>query len=176
MDNFTQNQQPSVTSVALKYGLITALISIVYTLILMVLDMSENQLLSGLSFIIMIAGIVLAMKEYRTLNGGFMSYGQGLGLVTLVSTVTGLLSGIFMWIYTSFVDTEYMARMRDKQVDALLDRGMSDEEVDAAMKMTESFQGPLALILGGLIGSVVIGFLLSLILSAIMKRNRPEFE
>jgi len=66
--------------------------------------------------------------------------------------------------------------MREKQVDSLLDRGMSDEEVDAAMKMTESFQGPLALILGGLIGSVVIGFLLSLILSAIMKRNRPEFE
>ncbi|MBB6612549.1 DUF4199 domain-containing protein [Pontibacter sp. Tf4] len=176
MDNYSQTQQPSVTSVALKYGLITALVSIVYTLIIMVLDMSDNRWLSALSFIIMIAGIVLAMKEYRTLNGGFMSYGQGLGIGTLVSAISGLLSGIFMWIYTTFVDTEYMGRMRDKQIDALLDQGMTDEQVDAAMSMSEKFQGPLALILGGLIGAVVIGFLLSLILSAIMKRNRPEFE
>lgn len=176
MDNFTQNQQPTITPVALKYGLITALVSIVYTLILMVLDMSDNTWLSSLSFIIMIAGIVLAMKEYRTLNYGFMSYGQGLGIGTIVSAISGLLSGIFMWLYTSFVDTEYMARMRDKQVEAMLDQGLSDEQVDAAISMSESFQGPLTMILGGLIGAIVVGFLLSLILSAIMKRNRPEFE
>jgi len=44
------------------------------------------------------------------------------------------------------------------------------------MQMSESFQGPIAMILGGLIGAIVIGFLLSLVISAIMKRNRPEFE
>lgn len=168
--------QPSVTSVALKYGLITALVSIVYTLIIMVLDMGDNRWLSGLSFLIMIAGIVLAMKHYKSINHDYMSYGQGLGIGTLVSAVTGLLSGIFMWIYTSFVDSGYMARMQEKQTEVLLDRGMSDEEVEAAMKMTESFQGPIAMILGGLVGAVVVGFLLSLIISAIMKNNRPEFE
>ncbi|MEJ8757493.1 DUF4199 domain-containing protein [Pontibacter sp. H259] len=177
MDNFTPTHtQPSVTSVALKYGLITALVSIVYTLIIMLLDMGDNRWLSGLSFLIMIAGIVLAMKEFRTLNNGFMSYGQGLGIGTMVSAISGLLSGIFMWIYTTFVDTEYMNRMREKQTEALLDQGMSDEQIESAMQMTESFQGPIAMILGGLIGAVVIGFLLSLVISAIMKRNRPEFE
>ncbi|MER2997781.1 DUF4199 domain-containing protein [Pontibacter populi] len=168
--------QPSVTSVALKYGFITALVGVVYTLIIMVANLGDNRWLSGLSYLILIAGIVLAMKQYKTINYGYMSYGQGLGIGTLVSAIFGLLSGIFVWLYTSFVDTEYMSRMMEKQSEALLDQGMSDEQVEQAMAMTENFQGPLAMILGGLVGAVVIGFLLSLILSAIMKNNRPEFE
>lgn len=168
--------QPSVTSVALKYGFITALAGIVYSLIIMVADLGDNRLLSSLAYLILIAGIVLAMKQYKTINHGFMSYGQGLGIGSLVSAVFGLLSGVFMWIYTSFVDAEYMGRMMEKQRETMLDQGMSDEQVDAGMAMAENFQGPLAMIFGGLIGAVVVGFLLSLIISAIMKNNRPEFE
>ncbi|MBC5772435.1 DUF4199 domain-containing protein [Pontibacter sp. KCTC 32443] len=168
--------QPSVTSVALKYGFITALVGVVYTLIIMVADLGDNRWLSGLSYLILIAGIVLAMKQYKNINYGYMSYGQGLGIGTLVSAVFGLLSGIFVWIYTSFVDTGYMDRMMEKQREAMLDQGLTDEQIDAGMAMTESFQGPLGMILGGLIGAVVVGFLLSLIISAIMKHNRPEFE
>ena len=168
--------QPSVTSVALKYGFITALIGVVYTLIIMVSDLGDNRWVSGLSYLILIVGIVLAMKQYKTINYGYMSYGQGLGIGTLVSAVFGLLTGIFVWLYTSFVDTEYMARMQEKQAEVLLDQGMSDEQVDQAMAMAESFSGPLAMILGGLVGAVLVGFLLSLIISAIMKNNRPEFE
>ena len=168
--------QPSVTSVALKYGFITALAGIVYSLIIMVADLGDNRLLSSLAYLILIAGIVLAMKQYKAINHGFMSYGQGLGIGTLVSAVFGLLSGLFMWIYTSFVDAGYMDRMMEKQREVMLDQGMSDEQVDAGMAMAENFQGPLAMIFGGLIGAVVVGFLLSLIISAIMKNNRPEFE
>ena len=168
--------QPTVTSVALKYGFIAALVGVVYTLIIMVADLGDNRWLSGLSYLILIAGIVLAMKQFKELNHGFMSYGQGLGIGTLVSAIFGLLSGIFVWLYTSFVDTEYMGRMMDKQREAMLEQGLSDEQVDAGMAMAENFQGPLTLILGGLLGAVVIGFILSLIISAIMKNNRPEFE
>ncbi|NDK56762.1 DUF4199 domain-containing protein [Pontibacter fetidus] len=168
--------QPSVTSVALKYGFITALAGIVYSLIIMVADMGDNRLLSSLAYLILIIGIVLAMKQYKSINYGYMSYGQGLGIGTLVSAVFGLLSGLFMWIYTSFVDAEYMGRMMEKQREVMLDQGMTDEQVDAGMAMAENFQGPLAMIFGGLVGAVVVGFLLSLIISAIMKNNRPEFE
>jgi uncharacterized protein DUF4199 len=168
--------QPSVTSVALKYGFITALAGIVYSLIIMVADLGDNRLLSSLAYLILIAGIVLAMKQYKAINHGFMSYGQGLGIGALVSAIFGLLSGVFMWIYTSFVDAGYMDRMMEKQREVMLDQGMTDEQVDAGMAMAENFQGPLAMIFGGLIGALVVGFLLSLIISAIMKNNRPEFE
>lgn len=171
----TENQ-PSVMSVALKYGFITALVGIVYSLILMITDLGDNRWLSGLAYIILIAGIVLAMKQYKALNYGYMSYGQGLGIGTVVSGIFGLLSGIFTWIYTTFVDPDYMDRMMLKQEAAMLEQGLSQEQIDAGMEVAQNFQGPLAMILGATIGAIVIGFILSLIIAAIMKNNRPEFE
>lgn len=168
--------QPSVMSVALKYGLITALVTVVYTLILMVSDLGDNRWLSSLSYIILITGIVSAMKQYKASNYGYMSYGQGLGIGTVISGIFGLLSGIFTWIYTSYVDPEYMERMMLKQEAAMLEQGLSQEQIDAGMAMAQNFQGPVIMILGATIGAVIIGFVFSLIISAIMKNNRPEFE
>ncbi|QCR23212.1 DUF4199 domain-containing protein [Pontibacter sp. SGAir0037] len=175
MDTITE-KQPSVSSVALKYGLIFGLISVVYSLILMLADLGTNKWLGGLGYIILIVAIVVAIKEFKQRSGGFMSYGQGLGIGTLISAVVGLLGGIFMWAYTSFVDTNYMSNMMEQQRIELENRGMSDEQIDAALEMGQKFQGPLITIFAALIGYVIIGFIISLIISAIMKNTRPEFE
>ena len=171
----TENQ-PSVTAVALKYGLITALVGIVYSLILMISDLGDNRWLSSLSYIILIVGIVLAMKQYKANNYGYMAYGQGLGIGTLVSAIFGLLSGLFTWLYTSFIDPEYMARVMEKQRIQMIQQGIPEEQIEAGMKMAENFKGPLMMILGTAVITLIIGFILSLIISAIIKNNRPEFE
>ena len=168
--------QPSVTSVAVKYGLLTALVGVVYSLIIMVADLGDNRILSSLAYLILIGGIVVAMKQYKAANFGYMSYGQGLGIGAIVSVIFGLLSGLFTWLYTEFVDTEYMARMMEKQREQMIQQGLSDEQIDAGMKMAENFQGPVTMILGAGVITLIIGFILSLIISAIMKNSRPEFE
>lgn len=168
--------QPSVTPVAVKYGLITALVGIVYSLILMVTDLGDNRILSSIGYIIMIVGIVLAMKQYKSINYGYMSYGQGLGIGSLVSVIFGFLSGIFTWLYTTFVDPDYMARMMEKQRVELLEQGLSDEQIDASMKIAENFQGPFTMIFGAAVITLIVGFILSLIIAAVMKNSRPEFE
>lgn len=171
----TENR-PSVMSIALKFGFITALVAIVYSLILMVTDLGDKTWLASLSYLILIAGMVFGMKQYKEMNDGFMSYGQGLGIGTLIATIYGFLSSVFMWIYTSFVDPEYMERQMLKQEAQMLERGMSQEQIDAGAEIAQSFQGPVMLIVVGTLGAIVIGFLLSLVISAIMKHNRPEFE
>lgn len=168
--------QPPVSSVAIKYGLIAALAGVVYSLIMMVSDLGDNRLVSSLAYLILIGGIVLAMKQYKTINYGYMSYGQGLGIGSIVSVLFGLLTGTFTWIYTEFVDTEYMGRMMDKQREQMIQQGLSDEQIDAGMKMAENFQGPVTMILGAAVITLIFGFILSLIISAIMKNSRPEFE
>lgn len=172
----TIEKEPSVASVALKYGLIFGLIGIVYQAVIMVADLGDNRWLSSLAYIILIAGIVLAMKNYREQNFGYMSYGQGLGIGTLLAAVFGFLTGLFTWIYTEFVDTEYMARMLERQRVQMLQQGLTDEQIDAGMAMAENFQGPVTMIVGGTVITLIVGFILSLIISAIMKNSRPEFE
>ena len=58
----------------------------------------------------------------------------------------------------------------------MLEQGLSDEQIDSAMAIAENFQGPVTMILGATVVTLIIGFLLSLVLSAIMKNARPEFE
>ncbi|MCJ8164843.1 DUF4199 domain-containing protein [Pontibacter sp. E15-1] len=169
-------KQPSVASVALKYGFLFGLTGVVYQVIIMVADLGDNRWISSLAYVILIVGLVMAMKNYKELNYGYMSYGQGLGLGSLLSAVFGFLTGLFTWMYTSFIDTEYMGRMMEKQREQMLLQGMTDEQIDAGMAMAQNFSGPLTMVLGGTVITLIFGFLLSLIISAIMKNSRPEFE
>lgn len=168
--------QPSVSSVALKYGLMGAVASVVYTAILLIAGVNISGWAGALGYIILIAFMVIAMKEYKSQNNGFMSYGQGLGIGTLVALAFGVLGGVFMFIYTSFIDTEYTSNLMDKQRIELEEKGMSDEQIEQAIAMGESFSSPVMMIVWSIVGSVFIGFLLSLIVSAVMKNKRPEFE
>ncbi|EJF11439.1 MULTISPECIES: DUF4199 domain-containing protein [Pontibacter] len=168
--------QPSVSSVALKYGFIGALVSVVFTAVLLITGVNVSGWVGSLGYLILIAFMVIAMKEYKKQNYGYMSYGQGLGIGTLVSLAFGVLGGVFMFIYTSFVDTEYTSNMMDKQRIELEERGMSDEQIEQAISMGESFSSPMMMIVWSIVGYLFIGFLISLIVAAVMKNKRPEFE
>lgn len=171
----TENQS-SVSSVALKYGLIGALISVVFTAVLLIAGVEVSGWIGSLGYLILIGAMVLAMKEYKKSNYGYMSYGQGLGIGTLVSLFFGVLGGVFMYIYTSFIDPNYTSTVMDKQRIELEEKGMSDEQIDQAIAMGESFSSPVMMIVWSIVGYLFIGFILSLIIAAIMKHARPEFE
>ncbi|MGV3505584.1 MAG: DUF4199 domain-containing protein [Adhaeribacter sp.] len=166
----------SVTSVALRYGLLTGFISVIYSLILYVSGLSENKLISGLGFLILIGGIVMAHTYFKKENGGYMTYGQGLGIGSLLSVIVGVMSGIFMYIYIKFIDSAYLERIRDMQMAELEKRNMSEEQMEHAMAMTDKLMGPEMLVVWSIIGSLLMGFLISLLISAFTKRTRPEYE
>jgi hypothetical protein len=167
----------STTSVAVRYGLLTGVVSVIYAFILLAANLEQNTALSLLSLIILIGGIFLAHKNYKDNNGGFMSYGQGLGIGTLVSLIAGLLGSIFRYVYMSFIDPSAAQRAIDQARAKLEEAGtMSDAQIDQAVQMSQRFSsGPMGVVIG-IIMSAIVGFLLSLIIAAITKHNRPEFE
>lgn len=166
------NNQASTARVALKWGVILGVALIIYSLILYLTDNVGNNKLGWISFIISIGGLVLAMRDYRMLNGGFMSYGEGLSIGTLTSGVSGLLSSLFSVFYTTVIDTGVMERMVDRTRDQLEESGLSDDQIDQQIKFVEMFQSPGLTFAFGVIGAVIFGFLLSLIIAAIMRRNK----
>ena len=166
------NNQVSTARLALKWGVILGVALIIYSLILYLTDNVGNNKLGWISFIISIGGLVLAMRDYRTLNGGFMSYGEGLSIGTLTSGVSGLLSSLFSVFYTTVIDTGVMERMVDRTRDQLEESGLSDDQIDQQIKFVEMFQSPGLTFAFGVIGAVIFGFLLSLIIAAIMRLNK----
>jgi hypothetical protein len=167
---------PSPAAVGLRYGLIIGFILVLYSLLLYLTELNENTVLSWLGGIILFAGIVLAYKQFRQENMGFMSYGQGLGIGTVLGAVVGLLSGIFIAVYTKFIDPTIMQKAMDKQVEQMESRGLSDAQIEQSLEYANMFSGPVAMILMSILVYLIGAFFLSLIIAAIMKRSRPEFE
>jgi hypothetical protein len=169
-------EKPSTARIALKWGLITAILIIIYTVVLYITALFKNPSLSWISFLLLLLGVVMALREFKSLNNGYMSFSEGLGVGTLMSAVTGLLGSIFSFIYTNFIDTTIMQQMSDLQREQMESRGLSSEQIDQAMEMAAKFTSPSIIFLFGIIGYVFFGFIFSLIVSAIVKHSKPEME
>ncbi|GAA3933556.1 DUF4199 domain-containing protein [Hymenobacter algoricola] len=166
----------TTTAVGIRYGLLVGLASVIFTFILFATGQEGNVPLSLLGMVIWIVGVVLAHKFFKANNGGFMSYSQGLGIGTLLSAVSGVLGAIFRYVYMEFIDPSATQRGMDLARAKLETQGMDDAQIDQAVAMSQKFSsGPIGLVIA-IISSIVLGFILSLIISAITKRNRPEFE
>jgi hypothetical protein len=167
---------PTTTArTALKWGLITGITLVVYSIILYTFNLTTNAAFSLIIYGIMIGGLILGMREYRTNNGGYMTYGEGMGLGALLSAVAGLLSSAFTVFYTQIIDPGFQERMIEQVRDQMEGQGkISDEQIDQAIKLMQKFQSPGLQFMFGLFGTILIGVVLSLIIAAFIRRNKTN--
>ena len=173
-----ETNSTSVTppSVGLRYGLLTGLVSIIFSFILFVTQMDQSPI-RWLGLVVLIAGMLMAHNAYKQANGGFMEYSEGLGIGASMSVVSGVLSTAFSYVYMKFVDPEYMGRIMETTRAKMEAKGnMTDEQIDQAMSMAQKFSTAGWMILFGILGSLLFGFLIALVVSAITKNPKPEFE
>lgn len=170
------NPGASVKSVAIRYGVITGIVSVIYTLFLYISELHTNTWLSLISTAILIVGIVLAHKYFKSANSGFMSYGQGLGIGSLLSVIVGVFTGIFMYVYLKFIDSTVIEKMQEAQYVEMEKRGMSEEQIEQAIQLSQKMTSPEMMVIWAILGTLFFGFILSLIISAITKHTRPDFE
>lgn len=168
--------QTTTTRTALKWGVIIGIISILYSTVIMVTGQIGNQLLTYPVYLIIGVGLYLAMNDFKKENQGIMSYGQGLGIGTLMSAVSGLISSFFSMAYMKFIDPTITDQIMKKAVEDMEKKGIPDEQIDQAMEMSKMFMSPGAMFVMGLLGSILIGFILSLIIAAILKKDKSVFE
>jgi len=166
----------TISQVALRYGIILGLISIVYTLILQFIGLTTNQLASSVGYVFLIVAVVLAHKAFKEGGDGFMTLGQGIGIGTLLSVVSGVLSMLFIYLYVKFIDDSMMTLIQDQQIEAMEKQGLDDAQIDNAMAMAEKFSSPEVIFGIGFLAAVFFGFIIALIVSLFTKKNNPALE
>ncbi len=167
---------PSTAKIGLKWGFIVGLINVLIYTGIYVSGQVGNQVLGYLPLVVLIVGIVMAMRDYKNQNDTFMSFGQGLGIGTFTSAVAGLLGGIFTYVYMSFIDTTLMSKQLDVTRTEMEKQGLTPEQFDQTMAMTEKFMTPSAIFVISILMSLIIGFVASLIISAVLRNNKPEMD
>lgn len=160
---------------AVKFGLALGIIGMILSIISNLSGLTESPKASAISIPIMLAIyfliFYLAFKAYRTDNKG-MSLGDALGLGALISVISGVLSGLFNLVYTKFIDPGMMDRMMEAQYEAMEGYGLSEEQIEQRLEMGQMLaSNPVFGVAMAILGALCFGFIISLILGAIMKRD-----
>ncbi len=171
-----ENEKIAVKDVAVKWGLIMGIISIVLFLAIYFGGLLGASWPGWISAVVMAGIIYMAHKEFKELGDGYMSYGKGLGIGTLTSVISSAVSSIFTYVYVKFINSDYTTELLDITRYKMEDEGQSDEQIDMAMGIVEKFMTPEAMLGMGLFMGVLFGFIISLIVSAITKNNDPSLE
>ena len=171
-----ENNKPNTGKFALNYGALLGGISVIFALMLYSMDMhyQGGGMVIGVTVILSLAVIVLGMIQFKKANNGFMSFGQGLKVGVGISLVAGVIGIIMNQIMQGVIDPEMMDKAIEFQKGTMIEAGMTSDQIDAQLKMGESFRTPLMQILFGLLFSIVFGFIYSLIPALILKKTETN--
>ncbi len=159
---------------AMLYGLYIGVVITLFSVILYVTGQTTNKVLGYISFPIYFGCILWTQFQYRNKNlNGEISYGQALGF----GVAAMLFSGIISMLYTIIIynlDPNLIEQLKAVQEQALLAKGMSEDQVEAAMKIAGKMMSPGIMAISALIGSLFLGTILSLITSIFVKKQKKE--
>lgn len=164
----------STRSVGIRYGLIMGVISILLFVLFNVAGLDMNSKLRWISFPVYVVIMVLAHKYYKDQGDGFMSYGQGMGIILWMGIISSLIGSVFTWLYVKFIDTTMIETMLQQQLEEFERQGMSDDQIANAMKFTEMFMTPEAMLLMGIIGGIISSLIIGLIVTIFTQKKNPQ--
>jgi hypothetical protein len=173
----TMEQKSTFWKSAATYGLYLGIAVVLYSVILYVTGQTQNKTLGYFSFLIYVIGIVLVQINYRNRDlHGSITYGQAVGFGVAVMLFAGIIASLYNLIIFK-IDPGLIEQIKAVQEEAMLKKGMSQDQVDAAMSITSKMMSPGWISISGLLGSVIIGTLISLITSIFVKRppNEDDF-
>ena len=169
------------SNIGLLYGLITGLIICVITLI---------QYLGGLQtylspvgflvYVIMIVMAIIAGQKQKKLNGGYLEFSEALKVTFSVFASALLLQTLFTYVLFNFIDPSFKealgVEVMNRTEEFLKKINMSDSQIEEAMdKAREKDSFSFANMMLGYGLWCIVWFVASLIISAIIKKNKPVF-
>ncbi len=170
----------SYSSRALRFGLIGGLISLGFCFISNLTGLAQpGNTGSGLLMMVVSLAIsfgiaYMATKSHRDEDlGGYITLGRGLAIGFVALMIATILGAIFNYIYLSFIDPGMMERAFEQMREQFEERGMSEEQIDAALSMSQKFTSPLMTSIFALGGGAFFSLIISLVAGAILKKDPP---
>jgi preprotein translocase subunit YajC len=168
-----EHEKPSIKPIAYTYGLYSALLSIAGLVILYVLNLESHWILSVVSTIVTIFIFYYGISTYKKQNANILSIKDSLKTGMGISLIGGLISAIYAAIHYGVIQPEFLEGKKEEAIDQMMSQNpnMEGEGLEMALKMidlstSEFFIGTMMLL-----GSLFFGFIISLIIGAIIKSN-----
>lgn len=169
---------------SLNYGVIFGIIMIFEFVIMYILDINPQEspmfgvLINVLNYIILpFVFIYLAANNFKNkINNGFISFGQTIKIGLSLTALAALIYGIFYLIF-NFIFPEFTPQLLEKIQEITLKQNpkMTSEQLKMSMKFVEMFMNPYVVVPSTVLMYCFIGLIHSLIVGAIVKKDKPVF-
>jgi hypothetical protein len=170
-----EQKSTSLWKSAVTYGIYIGIVSIVVSVIFYATGNTFSQAAQWVGIIVTIAAIVLVQINHRKSLGGFMTYGQALGIAVLSMLFASILSGIYQFVLTSYIDPSLQEQTRQMTEQRIAERGnLSQEQIDMAVNMYMKFQKPAIMLISSIFMGPIMGLVIGLITSIFTKKNPAE--
>ncbi|AEV31867.1 hypothetical protein Oweho_0855 [Owenweeksia hongkongensis DSM 17368] len=173
----------AVKSAASKFGPIIAAIGISYTLIAYLVDMHLMvNMWAGISlWVINFVLLIIAVRTAKVAMGGFISFKNAFSTFLLTFVLSSLLSTVFAILLFGVVDTEAADQLQELTIETSVSfmekLGTPESEIEKQVSaMEENNQFSALNQVKGFFMGIVFYAILGLIVAAVMKKDKPNFE
>ena len=166
---------------ATQYGVIFGIIMILELVISYSFDLTPENKAYGISINILnflvlpITLIVMGCNNYKDkFNSGFISFSECLKIGVTICIVAALLYAIFYVIF-NMVFPEFGEKIINQAKEAIIKQGEGKpkEQTQMALSMTEKMMSPFVIVPITIVMYAFIGLIYSLIIGAILKKEKP---
>jgi|GEM_PF-73409 len=176
-----ETKSRSLFNNSLIYGLLTAVISIVFSVLTYLFDVSYSSPIMYFSFAILLAGMIYGTLTYRNnYLGGYISFGKAFTSGFLIVLIAALVSSIYSYIFLVFIDPTYLDKIIEQAManaeTKMVEQGLSEEQMEPGLAMTRKFMSPVIMNVMAIISSALVGGILALIAAAFIKKEDKSFD
>jgi hypothetical protein len=158
---------------AIKFGVIASLVSIILSLIFYFTSVEYASWSRYLSTFVSMLMIFLGVKSIADLNRNkFISFGSLFKAGMLISLILAVISIAYYFIYTNFINTDFLDGLIQVQREQMADKGLSEDDIDSAMEMAQKFSSPIFTVIFSFLTFLVIGAISSVIAAAVYKKEQ----
>ncbi|MFA6127767.1 MAG: DUF4199 domain-containing protein [Bacteroidales bacterium] len=169
--------RPSILKPAMTYGLIIALVVIILAVLIWVISLEGNVWMQWVTYAAYFGVLYFCLKNWRDhYHGGYIKYGQALSAGILFMFFASVIYAFYNVIYLKFIDPSAVERMLDIMEEEYYKRGLTEEQVSAAMGFAAKLRGPGMQFFSVIIGTTFIGVILSLIVSIFIRKERDPYQ
>ena len=172
------NQNSSLKSNIITYGIILGSISVVFQLMLYLLDMHyKNDSTAGIVALLITSGVlVYSFIVFKKNNEGYMTLSEALKIGLGVSLISAIIGIIYTQLLVNVLDPDTMQKSLELSIDNMRAQNpeIPQEALETARSIQEKMSSPLIFSAVQIIFSLFFGFIISLIGGLIVKKSRPE--
>ena len=167
-----------MTKIELKFGLSLGAGICIYTLIAHLLGFYTTNIQAGkygdiVVIALPIVMIFLAIRAIRARDGS-LTFLKGLKTGLSVALISFPISAGFLWFYHHFVNPGWLESILSYERQWMEASGISAAEIGVRLDQIRSGNSDFAQVIGGLVGTVVLGLIISAISSVALRRSHGE--